>query len=72
MIIAPLWRFGLLATVSFALFAAVSAFPITTEFTAWYATGFVLYLVVMVALAVYGFYTSLASQPLFGGKLFEE
>ena len=46
--------------------------PVTTNFTAWYATGLVIYLVAMVAVAVYGFYTSLAGQPLFGGKFFEE
>ena len=28
--------------------------------------------IAMVAMAVYGFYTSLAGQPLFGRKLFEE
>lgn len=71
-IIAPIWRYGLLAVVSLGFFGGVSAFPITTNFTAWYATGFVLYLALLVALAVYGFYTSLAGQPLFGGKLFEE
>lgn len=36
---------------------------ITTELTAWYATDFT------IALAVYGFYTSLAGQPLFGGEI---
>ena len=73
LVIVPLWRYGLLATVSLFFFISqTNSFPVTTNFTAWYATGFVMYLVVLVALAVYGFYTSLAGQPLFGGKFLEE
>lgn len=68
----PLWRYGLLAGVSFILFSGLSELPITTNFTAWYATGFVMYLALLVALAVYGFYTSLAGQKPFGGKFLEE
>ena len=68
----PLWRYGLLASVSFGFFARLNTFPITTDFTAWYTTGFVLYLAVLVAVAVYGSYTSLAGQPLFGGKFLDE
>jgi hypothetical protein len=47
-------------------------YPITTELTAWYATDFTIALVICAALVVYGFYTSLAGQPLFGGKLLED
>ncbi len=68
----PLWRYGLLAAVAFGFFARLSIFPITTNFTAWYATGFVMYLALLVALTVYGFYTSLAGQKPFGGKFLEE
>jgi serine/threonine-protein kinase len=68
----PLWRYGLLVMVSSGLFVSLGQLPITTNFTAWYATGFVLYLALLVALAVYGFYTSLAGQKPFGGKFLEE
>ena len=71
-LIAPLWCYGLLATVSLFFFFQLRDFTITTEFTAWYATGFVLHLVLLVAVAVYGFYTSLAGQKPFGGKFLEE
>lgn len=68
-----LYRYGLLALV-FAMFInhLLVFFPITSEFTAWYATDFVISLVICLALTVYGFYTSLAGQSLFGGKLLED
>ena len=44
-------------------------FPITTELNAWYATGYALDLTILVALAAFGFYTSLGGQPLVRGKL---
>lgn len=44
---------------------------ITTELTAWYATDFTIGLAICIALAGYGFYASLAGQPLFGGKLMQ-
>ena len=44
----------------------------TTELTAWYATDFLMALTICVALAVFGFYTSLAGQPLFGGNLLDD
>jgi hypothetical protein len=47
-------------------------FPVTSEFSAWYAGDFVLALVISLALAVYGFYTSLAGQSLFHGSLLKE
>lgn len=47
-------------------------FPMTTELTAWYATNFTIALVICVALVVFGFYTSLAGQSLFGEKLLQD
>ncbi len=44
-------------------------FPITTDLSAWYATGYILDLVVLVALTLFGFYTSLGGQPLVRGKV---
>ncbi len=65
-----LYRYGLLA-LAFALFVGHLwvFFPITSDFTAWYATDFVISLVICLALTIYGFYTSLAGQPMFSGLL---
>lgn len=66
-------RFGLVALMSAWLFWFLSFFfPMTTELTAWYAGDFVLDLTFLIALAVYGFYISLAGQPLFRGRWLEE
>jgi hypothetical protein len=70
--IAPLWRHGLLAVLSQGLFSGLGDLPITTNFTASYATGFIMYLALLVELAVYGFYTSLAGQKPFGGKFLDD
>jgi hypothetical protein len=68
-----LYRYGLLAAVFAHFFAHLWVFfPMTTELTAWYAQDFVIALVICVALAAYGFYISLAGQPLFSGKLLED
>lgn len=66
-------RFGWLTLSAAAFFSHLGIFyPITSELTAWYATSFTIALVICVALAVYGFYTSLAGQPLFSGNLLQE
>src|SRR5262245_23900818 len=67
---AALWlfvllRFGLLATVTVFIFADFRFYPLTSDFSVWYAGSSAFALLVAVALAVYGFYTSLAGQPLF-------
>jgi hypothetical protein len=68
-----LYRFGLLASAAAFFFAHLWVFyPMTTELSAWYATDFTIALALCVALAVYGFYISLAGQSLFGGKLLQE
>jgi serine/threonine-protein kinase len=73
LVIFVLYRYGLLAAVSTLFFLHLGIFfPITTEFTAWYATDFLIALVICLALAVYAFYISLAGQPLFAGKLLED
>jgi serine/threonine-protein kinase len=66
-------RFGLLALYSLLLFAALSSgFPITSDFSSWYAGSTLFAFVVLVGLAIYGFHTSLAGQPLLKGKLLED
>ena len=68
-----LYRFGLLAAVAAFFLAHLWVFyPMTTELSAWYATDFLMGLSICVALVVFGFYTSLAGQPLFGGKLLQD
>jgi len=64
---------GLLATTSFLLFQCLCIeYPLTTDLAAWYAEGALFALTVAGALALYGFHTSLAGQPLFRGKLLED
>jgi serine/threonine protein kinase len=65
-------RFGVLASVSGLFLLTRTFYPLTTELSAWYAGDFVLFVVVLAALAIYGFYTSLAGQRLFKGKLLED
>ncbi len=66
-------RFGLLATVSFMSCVLLLIFyPITSDFSAWYAQGTIFVLVVYLAICGYGFYTSLGGQKVFAGKLLEE
>lgn len=68
-----LYRYGLLAINSTIFILHLNIFfPITSEFTAWYAADFVLALGVSLALACYGFYTSLAGQPLFRGAFADD
>ena len=68
-----LYRYGLLA-LAFALFVShlFVFFPMTSDFTAWYATDFIISLVICIALAVYGFYISLGGQPVFKSGLLQE
>ena len=72
-IVLAVTRFGLLTTISAFFFVHLTVFfPVTTELSAWYASSFILDLIVLIFIAVYGFYTSLAGQPLFHGKFLEE
>jgi predicted Ser/Thr protein kinase len=63
-----LMRFGLLA-VAAALFVAVflNQFPLNTDWSVWYAGDSAFTIVFMAALAIFGFRTALAGQPLFSG-----
>ena len=65
-------RFGVLATVSGLFLLSRTFYPLTSELSAWYAGDFILFVVVLAALAIYGFYTSLAGQPLLKGKLLQD
>jgi hypothetical protein len=47
-------------------------FPVTTELSAWYATSFLLEAVLVLALLLYGFRTSLAGQRLVGAGFLDD
>jgi serine/threonine-protein kinase len=65
-----LLRFGMLALVFMQFFVLIFNFyPVTSDFSAWYA-GTALFAVVLgLACILYGFKSSLAGQPLFQGSL---
>lgn len=66
-------RFGLLALYSFFLFSSMSyGFPMTSDFSSWYAGSTLFVLVVLMGLAIYGFYTSLAGQKIFEAKFLKD
>jgi hypothetical protein len=71
--VVTLQRFGLLALISAIFFLHLMVFfPVTTEFSAWYASSFILDLIIILSLAVYGFYKSIAGQPLFRSKFLDD
>lgn len=83
-IMAPIWlvvfsiaafavsRFGLI-TLSVAILAGnvLVNVPLTTDFSAWYAPAAWAVLLSFVAIAAWGFYTSLGGQKLWKDELFE-
>jgi len=69
LIVLAVARFGVVAMISLTWFTDIFNRPVTTEISAWYAGEFVMYVLVLIALAVFGFYTSTAGQKLWQGKL---
>lgn len=68
-----LLRFGLVACCVLVSSAIVLvSFPITANFSVWYASNGLLAIVVLLALAGVAFYTSLGGQKVFKGSLLEE
>ena len=65
-------RFGLLAWVFANYFGHCLEFPLTTDFSAWYAGTSLLVLLVLAAIAVYGFRIALAGRPMFSGMRLED
>jgi serine/threonine protein kinase/MFS family permease len=66
-------RFGLLAlTACFLFLFLLQQYPISSDFSVWYIEATIFALGLAVCLAIYGFYISLAGQPLFGAKLLED
>jgi Protein kinase domain len=66
-------RLGLLWFLGMFVFASLLGdFPLTTQSSAWYAGISLAGILLMAAMALYGFYTSLGGQPVFGGAVLEE
>ena len=65
LVVGAVARLGLLAMITFQLFFTLSFhIPTTSDLSSWYAQNTVLTVVVMAALAVYGYRISVAGQPL--------
>ncbi len=66
-------RFGLLALVAnFMVYIILDKFPLTFQGSAWYAGISLAGILLIAAMASYGFYTSLGGRPVFGGAVLEE
>ena len=66
-------RFGLLTTIAFqAFFNMTFHYVMTPNWSSWYAQNMFITLAVVVALALYSFYVSLAGQPLFRNALLHD
>jgi len=62
-----LLRFGILGcSVAFFVSQLLTAFPITLNFSAWYATHSLFMLAIVLALSFYGFRMALGNRPFFG------
>ncbi len=68
-----LLRYGLLSSIIMFFFLTLSLhYPFTTDFSAWYSTNALIALFISLALVAYGFYTSLAGEPIFKGALLRD
>ncbi|HEV2688614.1 MAG TPA: hypothetical protein VGV35_08675, partial [Bryobacteraceae bacterium] len=66
LLVFTLMRFGLLA-LCLAIFVSIltGEFPIGTDFSVWYSGAMAFTFLAVLTLAIYGFRTALAGQPLF-------
>jgi hypothetical protein len=58
--------------VNFLVFNILQNFPLTTQTSSWYSGISLTGILLMAAMALYGFYTSLGGRPVFGGAVLEE
>jgi hypothetical protein len=73
LIVFALSRYGLFpAIVAFYFLHLMTLFRITSDFSAWYATDFVLAVIIGLGLAGFGSYTSPAGEPLFRGARLDD
>jgi eukaryotic-like serine/threonine-protein kinase len=68
-----LFRFGLLALISFFIFYHYTIFyPVTTEVTAWYATSFLLQAAMLIVIAILAFRVSIAGQKVLDLRMLDD
>ncbi len=66
-------RFGVLALAAARVFDVfLGSFPLTTQMSAWYADISLAGILLMGAIALYAFHTSLGGRPMFGASELEE
>jgi hypothetical protein len=59
-------RFGLLTLTAALFFTTLfGSYPMTTDFSVWYASSTIFVLVIAAAVVGFAFYTSLGGQPVF-------
>ena len=67
------YRFGVLAGACSLLVSTLTRrFPLTTDLSSWYAGGTLTAVLLVLGLALYGYRTTLADQPLFRGGVLED
>jgi hypothetical protein len=73
LMVIAVFRFGLLTAIvwQFVFFLSVS-YPLTADFSVWYAGRSIFALTLLVALAIYGARVSLGGQRMFKSRLLEE
>jgi hypothetical protein len=66
-------RFGLLALIASQFFLLLlTNYPLTTDFSLWYASSTIFAIVAGLAVATAAFYVALAGQRVFKGELLRE
>jgi hypothetical protein len=65
-------RLGFLALTATFVFQSLLNFPLTTQASAWYSGISLAAILLMAAMAFYGFYTSLGGRPVFGHAVLED
>jgi drug/metabolite transporter superfamily protein YnfA len=72
LIVAVVFRFGLLSTAIMAFTCTTQVYlPTTTDLTTWYAGVSAFSIAIVAALAVYGFLVSLDGKPIFGRSVLQ-
>jgi hypothetical protein len=72
LVFAVLLRFGLLSLViTFYVFLAIEAFPLTLDLSKPYAGSVMMLLAAIAGLSLFGFYASRGDEPLFGRSLLD-
>jgi hypothetical protein len=70
LIIVAATRFGLLTLTAALFFVTMFGnYPMTTDFSIWYAPSTIFVLVITGAVVAFAFYTSLGGQPVFKGRV---